>query len=173
MPVKLNVSISKMIGRPDFGSLGASCAVEVELPCGAIDDLEAFRRQARNVYAAATQAVNGELARQQQANPTASESGNGHALVGNGGANGQGNGGVDRNGQNGHAASEKQLEYARQLARAIGGLGIRRLEALAARAYGKPLAALTSRDASGLIETLRNIKAGVIDLHQVMEEATL
>jgi hypothetical protein len=39
-------------------------------------------------------------------------------------------------------------------------------------AYRKPLAALTSRDASGLIETLKNIKAGVIDLHQVMEEAT-
>ena len=106
MPLKLNVSVSKKIGQPDFGSLGASCAVEVEMPCNIIDDLEAFHRQARNVYVAATQAVNDELARHQHAGEAAAEpqnvpatngrtnghrngTSNGHSTAANGNGNGQ------------------------------------------------------------------------------------
>ncbi len=41
MPLKLNVGVNKKIGLPDYGSLGTSCHVEVEVDSGLIfDDLD-------------------------------------------------------------------------------------------------------------------------------------
>lgn len=168
MALKINLSTARKMGTANYGSIAASCAVEFEAESGLLPgDLEGFRRQVRGAYAACNQAVQEELARQQQvdtspttAAPTAPANGNGRSAVGNG---------ASRSGANGHSASEKQLDYARQLAKAISGLGIRRLEALTQKMYGKPLAALTSMDASGLIDTLKLIKDGEINLDAVLE----
>jgi hypothetical protein len=163
----LNLGLSKKVGQPDYGSLGASCSVSVELPSGLVfDDQEALQRHARVAYAACAQAVNDELARQSGATdpPTAETKPSNGA-----GTNGNGNG--HRNGS-GHLASGKQLDYARQLAAQIKGLGVRRLEALAEKMFGRPLAALTSLDASSLIDTLKKIKAGEIDVEAVLNGAT-
>jgi hypothetical protein len=62
--MKLNVRLSKKVGQPDFGSIGASCYVEVELEGSLLQsDLETFHRHVRNDFVACTQAVNDELAR--------------------------------------------------------------------------------------------------------------
>jgi hypothetical protein len=64
--MKLNVGVSRKVGLPDFGSVGASCNVEVELDSALIDrDLDAFHARVRDVYVAAHQAVHDELARLQ------------------------------------------------------------------------------------------------------------
>lgn len=64
MPIKLSLGLSKKIGQPDYGSLGASCHVEVELPSDLLtQDLQGFHKHVRNVYVTCRQAVQDELAR--------------------------------------------------------------------------------------------------------------
>jgi hypothetical protein len=64
MPLKLSVGVSRKLGQPGYGSLGAACGVEVELDPGLLrDDPEEFDRRARSAYAACARAVDAELAR--------------------------------------------------------------------------------------------------------------
>jgi hypothetical protein len=62
--LKLNVGVSRKVGLPDYGSVGASCNLEVEVDAGLLErDLDAFHARVRGVYVAAHQAVHDELAR--------------------------------------------------------------------------------------------------------------
>jgi hypothetical protein len=64
--LKLNVGVTRKVGLPAYGSVGASCNLEVEVESGLIDrDLDAFHARVRDVYVAAHQAVHDELARLQ------------------------------------------------------------------------------------------------------------
>ena len=66
MPLKLNVGVSRKVGLPNYGSVGASCNLELELDATLLErDLDAFHNQIRGAYVAAHQAVHDELARLQ------------------------------------------------------------------------------------------------------------
>ncbi len=53
MPLKLTVGLSKKVGLPNYGSLGATCGVDVEFHSQALHaDPEAFGRQVRDAFAA-------------------------------------------------------------------------------------------------------------------------
>jgi len=167
MPLKLNIGLSKKVGLPDYGSLGASCSVELEVASDILrDDLESFQRQVRQAYVACAQAVNDELTRQQKPGRPNGEPATIAAPQNGSVANG--NGHHAGNGTNGHRASEKQLAYARQLAGQIKGLGVRRLEALAQKMFCKPVADLSTLEASGLIDALKGAKAGTLDLEAAL-----
>jgi len=61
------IETAKKHGLPDFGSVGATCNVTVELEGSLLyQDLESFQRHVKNAYVACSQAVNDELARQRQ-----------------------------------------------------------------------------------------------------------
>src|SRR3954451_8255592 len=66
MPMKLNVGVSRKVGLPDYGSVGASCNLELEMEYGQLErDLDGFQARVRDAYVAAHQAVHDELARLQ------------------------------------------------------------------------------------------------------------
>ena len=125
-------------------------------------------------YLACQQAVDDQLAREQQVEPSASPSQTRQAAPPAENMASQNGNGSNRSGNgasNGHQASEKQMTYIQQLSRQIRGLGVRRLEALASRLFSKPLATLTSFEASSLIDTLKAIKAGEVDLETALNGA--
>ena len=64
MPLKLNVGLSKKIGLPNYGSLGASCHLEIELDAQVmIRDRDAFDQQLQQAFETCSQAVQEELDR--------------------------------------------------------------------------------------------------------------
>ena len=118
-----------------------------------------------------------ELARHQAAAAVASD--NGSAAQRSDPTEGQhdGNGAVatahEGNGTNGQRATSRQIDYACVLARQIRGLGIRRLDSLSDAVFGKPMAELTSNEASQLITALKDIRAGKTELVAVLEGGAL
>jgi hypothetical protein len=176
----VTTGLSKKVSTGNFGSVGATCTVTFEADHALLDrDLEEFHQRVKSAFIACRQAVQDQLARELKAPATSNEGATTAAPTtsatgtnGNGASDNFGQGNGHRNGSNGHGASAKQLEYARQLAKGISGLGVRRLESLTTTMFSKPLVALTSLNASGLIDTLKSIKAGEIDLDSVLRQET-
>jgi hypothetical protein len=182
MPLKVNVGISKKLGLPDYGSLGASCNVEVDLDGFSLpvaSDQTAFQDQVRRAFAACAQAVNDELARQRQHENApitagASSTPSPVAPARNGNSNDQrdsGPRGSQSSGTNGTRASTKQMDYLRHLASQVDGLGTRRLDSLAQKLCGKPLAELSTLNASSLIDTIKAVKEGRLSLDSLNSES--
>ena len=162
MTMKINCGLAKKLGLPNDGSIAANCGVEFEVDAAVLGDAETFQRHVRNAYTACRDAVVQELARQQAGEPAAAVATNGPA------GNGTATQSAKLQNGNGNRASEKQVEYMRQLAKQIPGMGVRRLDTLAQQMYHKPLAELTSFNASGVIDCLKGIQAGEIDLQAAL-----
>ena len=168
MPTTINVGLSKKIGLRDYGSVGATCNVTFEADHNLLDrDPEGFQQRVKDAFVACRQAVQDQLAREMN---TPASSNNGTTMPepakAANGTNGNGTG--NNNPANGHRISEKQLIYIRQLGGQIKGLGVRRLDAIASKMFGKSLADLSSLDGSGLIDVLKDVKAGKIDIDKVL-----
>lgn len=63
MTLKINVGLSRKIGQPNFGSLGASCHVDIEIDAQTLhDDPQRLRAKVRDAFAVCKQSVDAELA---------------------------------------------------------------------------------------------------------------
>ena len=57
MPIKLNVGLSRKVGQPNFGSVGACCNVDIELDQQTIrDDPQVLHRRVQEAFAICRQA---------------------------------------------------------------------------------------------------------------------
>ena len=64
MALKLTVGVSKKVGQPNYGSLGAQCQLEYDMDITLlVQDREQFQQRVRQAYQACSQAVDEELAR--------------------------------------------------------------------------------------------------------------
>jgi hypothetical protein len=87
MPLKLTVGLARKVGQPNYGSLGASCGVEVELENSLLGgDPDAFRARVRDAFVACRRAVDDELERLQSLPDAPGTNGR----VGHSGSNGTG-----------------------------------------------------------------------------------
>ena len=164
MPLKLNVGLAKKVGQPDYGSLCASCNVECELDAMLLaSDLDRFQEHVSEVFLACSQAVHDELSRQRNANGDGQAANTSRPRTTAAATRSAPADKPPTNGQD-HAISGKQLTYAKQLAGQIRGLGTGQLEALASKMYGKALSELSSLEASSLIDMLKAVKEGKIDI---------
>lgn len=166
MPLNLSIGVTEKLGQPNYGSIGASCHIECELDSRLLFDQEEFQNQVREIYASCAEAVREELARRQvPQNHNGVDVPNGVRPATNGGSHDEP---APRNGD--CHASVRQLDYLQQLCRQIPNVGIRKLDSLAERLCGKPVPELTSLDASSLIDTLRALKEGRLELVAVLSE---
>ena len=161
MPLKINVGLNRKVGEANYGSRGACVNFEVEVEPTLVEKPDQLRERVRYLFQLAKTSVEEEL--------------NGHGAqdAANPGHNGNGNAGVSNTNGNGHGhqATDKQLGYARQLAGQVQGLGQRRLDELTIKMFGKPITELTTLDASGLIDMLKQLKAGDVDLAAALNGA--
>ena len=160
MPLNLNIGWSRKVGLPEYGSLGASCNVEIELDSSLlVQDPAAFQDRVRQSFAACQQAVNDQLVRQQGGSSTQHSHG---AANGNGSAHG--NGAHQEHGSrpsgNGGGARLATQSQARAI-RAIAGRHHVDLNPLLRSRFGVSRAEeLTLIDASALIDELKTATNG-------------
>ena len=170
MPLKTNVGLTKKLGLPNFGSVGATCHVEFELDQTlSQQDLAAFHQQVQDAFAACRQAVEDELARHQHGSPVPGQSGRTTPPThGNGQPHRSSNNHPPTPASGASGASDKQLVYLRRLATQIPDVGLQRLDEVAEIVCGKPLVALSTADASHLIDGLKALKSGAQNLNDFL-----
>jgi hypothetical protein len=162
MPLRVNVGLSRKIGLPRYGSLGASCAVEVELDQGLLfHDADALHAKVQEAFAACRQAVADELGRQEAQSPNGCDT-SGDEMNGNCAAQGAVTNGPAINGQRPVEQRSYSIAATQRQIQALDGIALRQridLRVLLQDRFGKQhLYELTRSEASRLIDELQRVE---------------
>lgn len=159
MPLKANIGLSKKVGLPDYGSLGASCNLELELDASLVSDPAAFSEKIQRLYALAHQSIVDQLAHQAGPSSNGNGNGNGHAKPSNG-RNGNGHSGSNGNGRasvndDNALASNRQVKFLLDLARQQHKMNMTETAEFCREAVGvNDVYQLTKAQASTIIDRL-------------------
>jgi hypothetical protein len=152
MPLTLNVGLSKKIGLPDYGSLGVSCNVQVELDSMLLQsDLDGFHEKVKRAYIACHQAVSDELHRQQPVATAGGQYGNGRQPPGNGTSQ---HGNAER-----RSARQATVSQVRAIHAIAGRLNLDLVRWLHEKFGPRAAAELSISEASAAIDELKTLPA--------------
>ena len=166
MPLKLNISLSQKLGLPNYGSVGASCAVELELDPFVFHDAETFQQRAEAAFDICRIAVENELNKYRPPDPPPNGIDGGEPLAESGPACT-----ASADDCPASLATSRQVDFAYHLARQIRALGGQRLKLVAQHLYSRPLEELTTLEASRLIDLLKEVRAGKRSVDEYLSEA--
>ena len=151
MTIKINVGVNKKVGLPDYGSAGSHCAIEIEADNSVLADAEQFLQRVKDAYEVARQSVEEELAHHRPSNGTSQ-------------ANTEPEPKQEYRNDNAsdsrYTSSPKQQQFIASLIKGIKGLDWRKLDKYCDTKFGKSCSQLSSKEASTLIDDLKNAKGG-------------
>ncbi len=181
--LKVNAGLTRKIGLPAYGSAGASCTIEMELDqMIVLQDATALQARLTAIYDICRQAVERELGNYQSQtilsenqaaieNIEVAESSTQPELQDRSSTAGNGSELLRAPSSDSPLATDRQINFAHHLARQIRSLGGQRLKELAQQIYSRPLEELTSREASQLIDLLKDMRAGNLDVGELLPGA--
>ena len=156
MSIKVSVGVSKKVGLPDYGSAGSHCNIEIETDNSILDNADGFLQRVRDAYELARQSVEEELSHHRPGNAT-SQSRSVNQFEKEPAPRQEYRSNPNPTGSS-YAASAKQTQFIAALVKGVKGLDWKKLDRYCDGKFGKTCSQLSSKEASALIEDLKNAK---------------
>jgi hypothetical protein len=156
MSIKINVGVNKKIGLPDYGAASSHCNIEIEADNSILDDADQFLQRVKDAYEVARISVEEELSHHRPSNGASQQRSSGQS---NSESPRQDYRNDSSNG-NTYSSSPKQQQFIASLIKGVKGLDWNKLDKFCSKKFGKTCSQLSSKEASVLIEELKNAKNG-------------
>jgi hypothetical protein len=170
MSIKINIGVNKKIGLPDYGSAGSHCNIEIEADNSVLHDADKFLQRVQDAYELARLSVEQELAHHRQGNDRLGNTGQSRSVSPPKAETAPQRQEQRQEYRSDHSAgssagtryvaSDKQQRFIAALVKGIKGLDWKTLDRYCGVQFGKSPSQLTPKEASALIDDLKEAKEG-------------